>query len=275
MVQYGNTVLATSGAPKVQSVSWGSQESGFDMSQREAWNAEFQKLGAAGFTVLAASGDSGTDHSGIFSCGHFEPGFPASSPYLTAVGGTYLPTSAPAAAADGTDEVGWALSGGGFSNTFARPSYQDAAVTKYLGGSGLPDQQYWNKTGRGIPDVAALSTNFQIYIQQSLGPLSGTSAATPTFGTLVACANAERSKAGKSPLGFINPVLYKAGSAGIGTDVVSGNNKDPSCPAGKCARTSAVCLLHVCCVRAQVLTRLARALCSLGRTRSSPQASPP
>lgn len=224
MVKYGATVLATKGAPKVHSVSWGSEESGFDKPQAAAWNAEFQKLGAAGFTMLLASGDSGTGHSGFFSCGKFTPTFPASSPYVTAVGGTYLDK--------GASETGWALSGGGFSNYFGMPSYQATAVPAYKSSASLPDQQYWNASGRGIPDVAALATNYQVIIQNSNGPISGTSAATPTFAALVAAANSERMKAGKSVLGFINPTLYKAGAAGIGYDVVAGNNKDPSCPAG-------------------------------------------
>ena len=42
------------------------------------------------------------------------------------------------------------LSGGGFSNYFERPSYQDDAVAYYIkqGGASLPDQKMWNATGK-------------------------------------------------------------------------------------------------------------------------------
>ena len=56
--------------------------------------------------------------------------------------------------ATGTGETAAALSGGGFSNYFDRPSYQDQAVASYLKNS-LPDQKMWNKDGAGFPDVSA------------------------------------------------------------------------------------------------------------------------
>jgi hypothetical protein len=54
------------------------------------------------------------------------------------------------------------ISSGGFSNTFARPSYQNAAVTKYLQSARLPTSSTFNSTGRGFPDIAAFSDNVQI-----------------------------------------------------------------------------------------------------------------
>ena len=112
------------------------------------------------------------------------------------------------------------------------------AVDAYLNASGsaLPSAGLWTRTGRAIPDVAALATNFQIYSGGSVyGTLTGTSAATPTFAGLVAAVNALRAKDGKATVGFVNPVLYKAG-AHLGFDVTDGNNKNPSCPAGFPAR---------------------------------------
>jgi len=46
-------------------------------------------MGLAGMSVLAASGDAGTGTTGVFDCGVFDPTWPASSPFVTAVGGTY------------------------------------------------------------------------------------------------------------------------------------------------------------------------------------------
>ena len=80
-------------------------------------NTEFMKMGAQGFTVLVASGDEGTGSQGWVFCDKFDPTFPATSPYVTAVGGTYLK--------DGK-EITCQNSGGGFSGVFDRPSYQDA-----------------------------------------------------------------------------------------------------------------------------------------------------
>ena len=47
-------------------------------------------------------------------------------------------------------------------STPQRPEYQVQAVNGYLGKPNLPAQQYWNKSGRAIPDVSALATNFQV-----------------------------------------------------------------------------------------------------------------
>ena len=52
----------------------------------------------------------------------FLPAFPASCPFVTAVGGTV----------GVNPETAVSFSGGGFSNYFARPSYEDDAVEKFL-----------------------------------------------------------------------------------------------------------------------------------------------
>ncbi len=82
-----------------------------------------KQLGVRGFSILFASGDSGAGcNSGKTS---FVPNFPASSPYVTAVGGTVL-------AKHGLLEDGNYISGGGFSNVFAQPSYQVRALHAIL-----------------------------------------------------------------------------------------------------------------------------------------------
>ena len=222
--------------PSVLSVSWGSGESGFEPDHMKTANACFQKAALKGISIFTASGDQGTGAKGGpfgFGCKKFDPTWPATSPYLTAVGGTYLDKTG----GDGTEHA-WAGSGGGFSALMDRPSWQEDTVDAYLNASGsaLPSAGLWTRTGRAIPDVAALATNFQIYSGGSVyGTLTGTSAATPTFAGLVAAVNALRAKDGKATVGFVNPVLYKAG-AHLGFDVTDGNNKNPSCPAGFPAR---------------------------------------
>ncbi len=74
---------------------------------------------------------------------------------------------------------------------------------------GLPDAEYYNISGRALPDVSALSTNYEVVIQGLWGPISGTSAAAPTFAAVVTLLNDARYQAGKGPLGFLNPFLYQ------------------------------------------------------------------
>ena len=81
----------------------------------------------------------------------FKPDFPASSPYVTAVGGTDFDQKSVV----GTEKA-WSNSGGGFSNTFGIPAYQAKAVKHYKRTATLPPARLYNDTGRGYPDVSAL-----------------------------------------------------------------------------------------------------------------------
>lgn len=222
LLSWAHKVQNMTALPSVLSISWGSGESGFSAATANAVNAEFMKLGAAGVSVLAASGDDGTGSQGFLSCDKFDPTYPASLPYVTAVGGTYANDSSSA-------EVGWQASGGGFSAKFAAPSYQSNAIATYMNRTTLPPSALWSPGGRGTPDVSALATNFKVY-SSGWGTESGTSAATPTFAAVVSLLNDQRVRAGKPTLGFLNPVLYQLGK--VGTDPVSGNNQYGSCAAG-------------------------------------------
>jgi tripeptidyl-peptidase I len=220
--KWTENVLTIKPMPLVLSISWGSGESGFDNVTMESESEEFRKLGLLGATIFAASGDQGTGTTGFLSCGTFDPTWPATSPYVTAVGGTYADTQT-------SDEISWSGSGGGFSTVFAAPPYQLNAISTYTSTTILPPPQYFTAGGRGIPDVAALSNNFEVY-SYGWGTETGTSAATPTFAAVVTRINAQRLSEHKAPLGFINPTLYAAGH--VGFDVISGNNQVSGCPAG-------------------------------------------
>lgn len=76
----------------------------------------------------------------------FQPQFPPSCPWVTAVGGTEQVEP----------EIATWLSGGGFSDVFARPDYQAEQVGNYLNKT-VKDRfkGLYNRTGRGIPDIAA------------------------------------------------------------------------------------------------------------------------
>jgi subtilase family serine protease len=185
-------------------------------------NTEFAKMAAMGFSILVASGDDGTGHTGIFSCGTFMPNFPGTLPFVTAVGGTYLTQS--------HDEIAISFSSGGFSTYFSQPPYQQSAIGAYLKQKGLPPSSYWNATGRGFPDLSALSTNFLTIVSNYPGYESGTSVATPVVAGMISLINDQRIGSGKAPLGFLNPWLYKLNN--VGRDITQGNNKDEMCSAG-------------------------------------------
>ena len=122
--------------PYVMSVSYGAPEYYIATSELLLFNVEMIKLNAQGVTIVVASGDDGAPNfeavdSG--SCGYY-PDFPASNPYVLAVGATQgLEQSYKTEKACQSDTGGVITSGGGFSNYYTALSYQDAAVTKYLG----------------------------------------------------------------------------------------------------------------------------------------------
>lgn len=74
-----------------------------------------------------------------------------------------------------------------------------------------------------------------IAIQGQLEQVDGTSCSSPVFGAIVALLNSYRQDNGKSPLGFINPLMYAlaASDATAFNDITTGNNK---CTESCCAR---------------------------------------
>ena len=103
-------------------------------------------------------------------------------------------------------------SGGGFSNVFPRPAYQDSTVTTYLKNHATPhgpSSGLYNPSGRGFPDVSAIGLKIATYTEGIFSPSAGTSAATPIFASLINLINENRLAAGKGPVGFLNPTLYQ------------------------------------------------------------------
>lgn len=156
----------------------------------------------------------------------FHPDFPASSPYVTAVGGTNFATAGTVG-----EEAAWGGSGGGFSSVFPIPEYQTQAVAGYKmaadAAGTLPPHEMWNDTGRGYPDVSALGGDFNPYCVaigggREVGGVWGTSASTPVVAGIFARLNNLRLSAGKPPLGFVNPFLYQ--NADCFHDVTQGVN---------------------------------------------------
>lgn len=143
---------------------------------------------------------------------------------------TALPISVTSVGATGAD-VNWAdevavpFSGGGFSNYFPRPFYQEAAVGGYLALLGSNDTGLYNAFGRGFPDISAFSVEYATVVDGAYQGATGTSCSTPVWASVVALLNDERLRVGKPVLGFLNPWLY-AKAAGALTDIVKGNNKE-------------------------------------------------
>lgn len=111
---------------------------------------------------------------------------------------------------------------GGFSRHFATPSYQLTQISSFVQSLRSTYAGLYNTTGRGFPDVSALGVNLTIVWQGEATLINGTSAATPTFSAIVALVNGRLLAAGKSGLGFLNPLLYSAQGTAAFTDITSG-----------------------------------------------------
>lgn len=128
-------------------------------------------------------------------------------------------------------------SGGGFSNIYPQPDYQQDALSKYFaqsdpgykyysGGSNLGmNGGLYNRMGRGFPDVSANGYNIATVTQGGHATQGGTSASTPLFAAIINRINEQRLNAGKNAVGFINPTLYAHPE--ILNDITSGTN--PGC----------------------------------------------
>jgi tripeptidyl-peptidase-1 len=154
--------------PAVLSNSYGENEQSLPPSYLNATCSLFAQLGARGVSILFGSGDAGPGSSCVKNDGtnqtRFLPGYPASCPFVTAVGGTY-----------GTNpEKAVSFSGGGFSEVFPRPQYQDQAVKGYLGHLGNQWDGLYNATGRGYPDISAQAANFIVRDQGEWVSVGGT-----------------------------------------------------------------------------------------------------
>ena len=127
-------------------------------------------------TFFAASDDYGATFGLIY---------PSSSPNVVSVGGTSLFLTS---TNQWSSETGWADSGGGFSTTFAEPTYQE-------------NDGFDNSGFRTNPDVAAVAdpaTGVAVYDPYDLGPVTpwigvgGTSVSTPIWAGMMSIADEGR-----------------------------------------------------------------------------------
>jgi len=191
-----------------------------------------------GIGVYFSSGDFGDESQTL---GFPSADFPASSPWVTAVGGTSLGVSS---ANTRAIETGWGESnydcdpttlvcefttwrlgaGGGVSCLFSRPTYQNGVVPIAAGTAG-PTTQCEGFVGRAVPDVAALAaiqTGYLVGQTQTFPDcpggapscydeyrVGGTSVSCPIIAGIMALSD---QKAGGPALakvhGFANPFFY-------------------------------------------------------------------
>ncbi|KAF8264387.1 subtilisin-like protein [Lactarius quietus] len=211
-----HSVLGLLILPPTISTSYYNNEVLFPRGRAEYLCYLYAQLGARGVSILFPTGNDGVGEGRCLTRDgsvRFTPTFPATCPWVTAVGGTtrYLP------------EWGWDFSGGGFSDYFERPIYQQQAVATFFQDLGTQYQGLYNASGRGIPDVAAQATGFRIFHNGFEVPDSGTSGSSPIVAGIISLLNDYRISTGNPPLGFLNPWLYGGGLAGL-NDITRGSN---------------------------------------------------
>jgi subtilase family serine protease len=235
-----NTAI-TSGA-SVVSNSWGDTLGDLlvDASEKNAFDATFQMAAGTGVSVLFSSGDSGDNFADF---GLATPDYPASSPFITTVGGTALEVSS---VGQRTAEFGWSTAkrvlcaskttncgtatkpagallfnaggGGGTSYTYLQPKYQKGVVPNALA---LRNQAIFGPTPLRVePDIAMdadAQTGMLIGLTETFPGGSpnprygqfkegGTSLASPLLAGVVA----DAVQLGGGPMGLLNPILYSS-----------------------------------------------------------------
>ena len=236
-VQFLQELITNKTVPSVVSFSESMPEDMMDAAYAKRLCSMMAQVGARGVTLLFSSGDNGPNgdqptgtHNAIF-----EPEFPASCPWVTAVGGTTNlvdETAATKSTIPAVDKISYTASGGGFSNLFTAPLYQSPVVDGYII-TRIPwsyrSVSGFHAAGRGIPDVSAFSTNVPTVFNSLTIPLAGTSASTPIWAAIVTLLNDYEASKGRPALGFINPWLYSLKS-GL-KDITTGGNSVGSCDA--------------------------------------------
>lgn len=228
-------------ATKVISTSYAYNEADLTAAYERRQCAEYLKLGLQGSSILYSSGDYGVAGNGgqcIGSDGQynngqngkFNPSFPGTCPYITAVGATQVK---PGASVTDPEEACETViySGGGFSNVFEQPAYQAAAVQNYYAKYNPPygaDRYNNSRQVRGFPDISANGANYVVAVDGVFALIYGTSASSPTVGSIFTLINEFRYKAGKTSIGFVNPVLYA--NPGLLNDITSGGNQGCGTP---------------------------------------------
>lgn len=206
----------------------------------------YLQAAAEGISVLFSSGDAGDE---VAATGTRQADYPASDPWVTAVGGTSL---AVGATNNYLFEQGWGSGsaklvdgawdpnppaylyggGGGTSRLFPQPKYQRGVVPADIA-TWVPAGTTPSGPHRAVPDVAMVAdpqTGMLIGQSQTFPDgsvryseyrIGGTSLSSPLLAGVVAVGN----QAAGGSLGFLNPALYRRSSSSALRDVTT------ACPA--------------------------------------------
>ena len=163
----------------VVSISLGAWEGQLTSGMLKTLNSSLLQLTQVEhMTVFVASGDCGAFVDQTYNS--LSVSFPASDPYVVAVGGTEMTLDNRGYR---TQETVWSNgsdrsqcnnfwgSGGGVSTAFAKPSWQQ--------GSGVYNRYSTGK--RQLPDIAAVALPIAVYVNGQWDMSGGTSAATPIW----------------------------------------------------------------------------------------------
>ncbi len=227
--------IVTQDKAKVVSTSWGLCEASEGSSAAQAENTVFEEAATQGQTLVAASGDQGSEDclGSDYSDDTLAVDDPSSQPFVTAAGGTSWSGSVTAPSEsvwnDGPCDC-FGASGGGISALWTMPSYQSSShgigVTN-SGSSGTPCDAATGAYCRETPDVSALAGQYPYlsYVSGAWGDWGGTSFAAPLWASLIALSNASSTCSGKD-IGFANPILYEveASDPTAFNDITVGNN---------------------------------------------------
>ncbi|KAK0186017.1 family S53 protease [Armillaria mellea] len=208
-----NFLNAEASPPQVLTTSYGFDETDIPASVAIRLCNAYMALGARGVSVIFASGDGGVGGGQRGeSCTSFIPTFPGGCPFVTTVGAT-----------QGVEETSASFSSGGFSNIFARPSYQASSVASYLNALGSINAGRFNVGGRGYPDIAAQGNLLEVVADGEAFLVSGTECSCTIFASIISLINDHLIEADRPVLGFLNPFLYSLNSL-VFFDITTGNN---------------------------------------------------
>ena len=205
--------------PVSMSISWGQSEDAWTPQARTALDQAMADACALGVTVTVAAGDDGSTDRATDGKNHVD--FPAASPHALACGGTRLQadprTGAVTSETVWDNGVGRGATGGGVSDAFALPTWQQHVGVPAATGAG----------GRGVPDVSAVAdpqTGYQVRVDGKDLVIGGTSAVAPLWAALIARL---AQSTGRS-FGLVQPALYGTVAAGAVApgfrDITSGSN---------------------------------------------------
>jgi kumamolisin len=241
--------------PHVISVSYGECESVVKpyTAARTLVERQLTATAALGITTVVAAGDTGSS-----ACARGVPAsqltsadkkpqvsWPASSPWVLAVGGTSLTLGADNAIVSSgvwndtaypSPFVGTAGGGGGSSTFEQRPWWQPAQAFGNSGKRMVPDVAAFADPSPGYPIVCSKGVQGCKGSGQSIAFVGGTSAAAPLVAGMVALWNQQARIQGLPRPGFVPPLLYTLAQrqAGAFTDVTQGTNSlfgGSCCPA--------------------------------------------